>query len=89
MTWHDLWHRITTTRYTILLEDEVDRLRVENRALMNSLLTRAGVQPIDVPQPVARQQRRMTRYQQQTQIEREAYKKSLGEVEKDARGASH
>jgi hypothetical protein len=66
----ELWHRLTTSRYTQRLEDEVDRLQAENRALMNSLLTRAGVQPIDVPQPISRDSRRMSRYQRQVELER-------------------
>jgi len=88
VNWRELWHRISTTRYTMLLEDEVDRLRAENRGLLNSLLTRAGVQPIDAPPLVSREGRRMTRYQRQTQIDREAFQKTMREVEKDARGAS-
>jgi hypothetical protein len=71
MSLSELWHRLTTTRYTIWLEDEVARLRGENRALMNSLLTRAGVQPIDPPKPVSRDTRRLSRYQQQVEIERQ------------------
>jgi len=34
-------------RYVVSLEDEVARLRAENRALLNSLLGTAGVPPID------------------------------------------
>lgn len=71
MNWPELWHRLTTTRYTVMLEDEIDRLRQENRALLNSLLTRAGVQPIDVHPPVSRESRRMSRYQRQVEIERD------------------
>lgn len=71
MNWQELWHRLTTTRYTAMLEDEIDRLRQENRSLLNSLLTRAGVQPIDVPPPVGREGRRMSRYQRQVGIERD------------------
>lgn len=70
MNWSDLWHRLTTTRYTTWLEQEVERLRQENRAMMNSLLVRGGVQPIDTPAPIAREGRRMTRYQRQAEIER-------------------
>ncbi len=33
------------TRYTRVLEDEVARLRAENRALMNSILGGADIQP--------------------------------------------
>ena len=40
------WRWLTTGRYTRTLEDEVERLRVENRALLNSLLGTAGFPPI-------------------------------------------
>ncbi len=40
------------SRYVRLLEDEVERLRAENRALVNSLLGTAGIPPIDVPEAV-------------------------------------
>ena len=43
----EVWHWLTTTRYTRLLEDEVSRLRVENVALRNSIYARAGVPPIE------------------------------------------
>ncbi len=63
MTIRELWRRITSTRYTRALEYEVarqraeiDRLRAENRALLNSILGIAGIPPIpassaDVPPP--------------------------------------
>ena len=38
------------TRYVGLLEGEVTRLRMENRALMNSLLGTAGLPPVDYPE---------------------------------------
>jgi hypothetical protein len=41
-----IWHWIITSRYTRALEDEVMRLRAENRALMNSILGVAGVPPL-------------------------------------------
>jgi hypothetical protein len=41
------WHRLTTGRYTRALEEEVERLRAENRALTNSLLGTAGIPPLD------------------------------------------
>lgn len=71
MDWQAIWHRLTTTRYVAMLEDEVDRLREENRGLLNSLLTRAGVQPIDKPSPMPQVGRRMSRNQRQVQIERD------------------
>jgi hypothetical protein len=45
-----LWRRITTSRYTRALENEVMLLRAENRALLNSILGIAGVPPIPVPE---------------------------------------
>jgi hypothetical protein len=38
--------RLTTTRYTRALEDELVRLRAENRALINSVLGIAGIAPL-------------------------------------------
>jgi hypothetical protein len=37
-------------RYVELLEEEVARLRAENRALMNSLLGTAGFPPLEFPE---------------------------------------
>src|SRR5690349_13296317 len=37
-------------RYVRLLEEEVSRLRAENRALMNSLLGTAGFPPVEFPE---------------------------------------
>jgi hypothetical protein len=37
-------------RYVLLLENEVGRLRAENRALMNSLLGTAGFPPVEFPE---------------------------------------
>ncbi len=48
MTWTKFWHWLTTSRYTRTLEEEVARLRAENRALVNSLLGTAGVPPLQV-----------------------------------------
>ena len=36
------------SRYTRHLEEEVTRLRAENRAMLNSLLARSGFPPIDL-----------------------------------------
>lgn len=41
--------RVVRSRYVVMLEDEVERLRGENRALMNSLLGTAGFPPVDFP----------------------------------------
>ncbi len=40
------------TRYVGMLEGEVERLRGENRALLNSLLGTAGFPPVDFAEPV-------------------------------------
>jgi hypothetical protein len=42
------WQRLISTRYVRALEGEVERLRAENRALLNSILGIAGVPPIPV-----------------------------------------
>lgn len=80
------WERILRlfrSRYVLWLEGEVERLRQENRSMMNSLLTRAGVQPIDTPPPVARPGRRLSRHQFQVQIEREAARHASSVESKD------
>ncbi len=41
--------RAFRSRYVRLLETEVERLRAENRALVNSLLGTAGFPPLDWP----------------------------------------
>jgi hypothetical protein len=53
MNMRGLWIRITTTRYARALETELvrlrvdnERLRAENRALLNSILGIAGVPPL-------------------------------------------
>jgi predicted cobalt transporter CbtA len=44
------WSRkLFDRQYVALLEDEVQRLRGENRALMNSLLGTAGFPPVEFP----------------------------------------
>ncbi len=43
------WREGMRGRYVRLLEAEIERLRAENRALLNSLLGTAGVPPIEVP----------------------------------------
>ena len=45
----DLWDRLIRSRYVRLLESEIERLRAENRALMNSILGIAGVPPVVTP----------------------------------------
>jgi len=53
MTIREMWRRITPTRYRRALEDEVARLRAENRALLNSILGIAGVPPIPADTPTS------------------------------------
>ena len=43
----EILKRAFTTRYVGMLEGEVARLRMENRALMNSLLGTAGFPPVE------------------------------------------
>ena len=47
LTWLEQFLR---SDYVRLLEDEVSRLRAENRALMNSLLGTAGFPPVEFPE---------------------------------------
>jgi hypothetical protein len=46
MSFPDLCRFIFTSRYTKSLEDEVNRLRAENRSLLDSLLGTAGAPPV-------------------------------------------
>jgi hypothetical protein len=41
---------VLQSKYVRLLEEEVSRLRAENRALMNSLLGTAGFPPVEFPE---------------------------------------
>jgi hypothetical protein len=46
MNWlRQLWK----SRYVRMLEEENSRLRIENRAFLNSLLGVAGFAPVDIP----------------------------------------
>jgi hypothetical protein len=47
----DFLQRLLQGRYVGLLEEEVARLRAENRALTNSLLGTAGFPPVEYPEP--------------------------------------
>jgi hypothetical protein len=47
----DFVQRLLRGRYVRLLEEEVARLRAENRALTNSLLGTAGFPPLEYPEP--------------------------------------
>jgi hypothetical protein len=46
----ELVKTLLRSRYVRLLEEEVARLRAENRALTNSLLGTAGFPPVDYPE---------------------------------------
>lgn len=59
----DFLERLLRGRYIGMLEGEVQRLRAENRALLNSLLGTAGFPPVEFPevpkpQPLPRLRRR-------------------------------
>jgi hypothetical protein len=43
--------KLVRSNYVRMLEDDVARLRAENRALTNSLLGTAGFPPIEYPEP--------------------------------------
>jgi hypothetical protein len=64
------------SRYVRTLEDDVARLRAENRALVNSLLGTAGFPPVDFPEAVKPRElprlRRRSWHQLQALREREA-----------------
>jgi hypothetical protein len=61
------------SRYVLLLEDEVARLRAENRGLVNSLLGTAGFPPMALEDEVRRGGPAMTAVRRRTwsQIARE------------------
>jgi hypothetical protein len=44
------WKQLWRSNYVRLLEEEVSRMRAENRALMNSLLGTAGFPPVEFPE---------------------------------------
>lgn len=46
----DWLEAFTKSKYIRTLEEEVSRLRAENRALMNSLLGTAGFPPVEFPE---------------------------------------
>lgn len=58
MTWRDHIPEILKSRYTGALEDEVARLHKENRALINSILSVAGLPPLQLEAEVARENHR-------------------------------
>jgi hypothetical protein len=70
----DSLRKLFDRQYVALLEEEVQRLRGENRALMNSLLGTAGFPPVEFPAaPEPRELPRMRRRSwHQLQARREA-----------------
>jgi hypothetical protein len=76
--------RLFRGRYVALLEDEVARLRAENRALTNSLLGTAGFPPVDYPEALKPQTlprlRKRSWHQIQAWRETEAARESSGEL---------
>ncbi|MGB8590899.1 MAG: hypothetical protein WA755_04755 [Candidatus Acidiferrales bacterium] len=60
MDFRQIWQTFTSTRYTRSLEDEIIRLRAENRALVNSIIGIAGIPPLKIDQDLERVRRRNT-----------------------------
>lgn len=73
------------SRYLESIEDEVERLRAENRALLNSLLGTAGFPPVDFPAP--QQPRELPRLRRRSWHQIQAMKES--ELQRDATAAKH
>jgi hypothetical protein len=46
----DIIRQLLRSKYVRVLEEDVARLRAENRALMNSLLGTAGFPPVEFPE---------------------------------------
>lgn len=78
----DFFKRLLRSKYVGLLEGEVLRLRVENRALTNSLLGTAGFPPVDYPEApkVAELPRMRRRSWHQMQTWREQSAKQAGQA---------
>jgi hypothetical protein len=68
-------HWLLNSRYVGLLEDEVERLRAENRALTNSLLGTAGFPPVDCP-AIPAQPREITRARKRSWHQIQAWRES-------------
>jgi hypothetical protein len=78
----DILKRAFTTRYVGMLEGEVTRLRMENRALMNSLLGTAGFPPVEFAEAVKPVELPRMRRRSWQQIQR----KNESEAEREAEG---
>ena len=80
----ELLKKAFTTRYVGMLEGEVARLRMENRALTNSLLGTAGFPPVEFAEavkPVELPRMRRRSWQQiQRKSESEAAKESRDDL---------
>jgi hypothetical protein len=80
-------HKFLQTRYVGLLEDEVVRLRAENRALMNSLLGTAGFPPVEFPEAPKPQPLSRTRKRSWHQIQ--AWRETEAAREREQTAESH
>jgi hypothetical protein len=82
----DFLQRLVQGRYVAMLEEEVTRLRAENRALTNSLLGTAGFPPVEYPEPAKPQPlprlRKRSWHQIQAWKEAEAASSESNEVKK-------
>ena len=82
--------RMLRGRYVGLLEEEVARLRLENRALTNSLLGTAGFPPVDFPEaakPVGLSRlRKRSWHQIQMQREKGAAREAAVDADERANG---
>jgi len=77
----ELLKRAFTTRYVGMLEGEVARLRMENRALMNSLLGTAGFPPVEFAEPVKPVELPRMRRRSWQQIQRKNEAEARQEIE--------
>jgi hypothetical protein len=80
-------HKFLETRYVGLLEEEVVRLRAENRALMNSLLGTAGFPPVEFPEAPKPQPLSRTRKRSWHQIQ--AWRETEAAREREQTAESH
>jgi len=81
------------SRYVSTLEEEVSRLRAENRALMNSLLGTAGFPPVEFPEtvkpvPLSRLRKRSW-HQLQAWRETSAKRDAAESFDERANGSAH
>ena len=79
----EILKRAFTTRYVGMLEGEVARLRMENRALMNSLLGTAGFPPVEFAEAAKPVELPRMRRRSWQQIQRKSEMDSLRERTND------